>query len=349
MPSIFATFQIALLIFFTSMLGAILFTPLVIAITRRYRILDVPGSASHKKHKSETPVAGGLVFLLVLFIIFMIFGRLFSDTVWKIFAATLIVAIFGIYDDFKRLGFIGKLFGQLIAAGLLLSLGVHISIVRFNIGPLTPDIINYFLTMTWLVGVTNAYNLIDSADGLAISQGIISSLFMIVGSIVAFQVDLAYQATIIFGVFLVLMFYNITPAKLFMGDGGTQAAGFLLASLGILYTPADLSVYSSWFVPITFFALPIFDTCLVFFSRLKRGLPFYQADLNHTYHRLVRLGYAPARAVWLMGLAALVVGGIGLFALYQDPTWANCIFGLTVVAGIVTFFYLEKAFKGVSD
>jgi UDP-GlcNAc:undecaprenyl-phosphate GlcNAc-1-phosphate transferase len=307
--------------------------------------LDSPGTAAHKKHKYATPLAGGLALLLVLTSIFIIFGGHFSQDAWKILAATLVVALFGIYDDSRGLDVKGKLFGQLLAAVLLLSLGVQISIVRISIGPITPDVINSVLTIFWLIGVTNAYNLIDSADGLAISLGITSSLFMLVGSIVALQVDLTYQATIIFGVFLVLLFYNLTPARLFLGDGGAQTAGFLLASLGILYSPAGLERLSSWFVPITFFALPIFDTCLVFFSRLKRGLPFYKADLNHTYHRLVRLGLSPARAIWLMDLAAMTIGAMGLFALYQGPIIANLIFAALILSGMLAFLYLERAFE----
>jgi UDP-GlcNAc:undecaprenyl-phosphate GlcNAc-1-phosphate transferase len=293
-------------------------------------------------------LAGGLVLVLVLASIFILFGRYFTQDAWKILAATLVVAVFGIYDDWRGLDVKGKLLGQLLAAGLLVYLGVQISIVRFSIGPLTPDILNPLLTVIWLIGVTNAYNLIDSADGLAISLGITSSLFMIVGSIVALQVDLTYQATIIFGVFLGLLFHNISPARLFLGDGGAQTAGFLLASLGILYSPAGLDRLSSWFVPITFFALPIFDTSLVFFSRMKRGIPFYRADLNHTYHRLVRLGLSPARAIWLMDLAALAVGATGLFALYQKPALANLIFAGLIVSGMLAFMYLDRAFEVIA-
>ncbi len=347
MDTFITEFQTTLLILLASILGGLFFTPLAIKIAKRYRILDSPGTAAHKRHKYATPLAGGLVLVLVLTSIFIIFGGLFSQDAWKILAATLVVALFGIYDDSRGLDVKGKLLGQLLAAGLLLSLGVQISIVRFSIGPITPDIINSVLTILWLIGVTNAFNLIDSADGLAISLGITSSLFMIVGSIVALQIDLTYQATIIFGVFLVLLFYNITPARLFLGDGGAQTAGFLLASLGILYSPVDLGRLSSWFVPITFFALPIFDTCLVFFSRLKRGLPFYKADLNHTYHRLVRLGLSPARAIWLMDLVAMSIGAIGLFALYQKPVLANLIFAALIVSGMLAFFYLERAFEAV--
>jgi len=348
MNTLIAEFQTTLLILFTSILGGLLFTPVALKIAKRYRILDSPGTAAHKKHKYETPLAGGLVLIFVLTSVFVIFGWHFTEDSWKILAATLVVAVFGIYDDSRGLDVKQKLLGQFLAAGLLMFLGVQISIVHFSIGPLTPAITNSLLTIFWLIGVTNAYNLIDSADGLAISLGITSSLFMIVGSIVAFQVDLTYQATIIFGVFLVLLFYNITPARLFLGDGGAQTAGFLLASLGILYSPAGLERLSSWFVPVTFFALPIFDTCLVFFSRLKRGLPFYKADLNHTYHRLVRLGLSPARAIWLMDLAAMAIGAIGLFALYQGPIWANLIFAGLVVSGILVFFYLERAFEVVA-
>src|SRR3990172_10396288 len=115
MNTLIAEFQTTLLILFTSILGGLLFTPVALKIAKRYRILDSPGTAAHKKHKYETPLAGGLVLILVLATIFIIFGRYFTQDAWKILAATLVVAVFGIYDDWRGLDVKGKLLGQLLA------------------------------------------------------------------------------------------------------------------------------------------------------------------------------------------------------------------------------------------
>lgn len=117
-------------------------TPLAIRIARKYRILDTPGSAPHKSHNLETPLAGGIVLVIILGGIYFLFGRYFAESTWKILITTLIVAIFGIFDDSKKLDFRVKLLGQLLAAGLLIGLGVQINIIRFAMGPFSPAILN---------------------------------------------------------------------------------------------------------------------------------------------------------------------------------------------------------------
>lgn len=337
-------FQLTLLILMISTLTAQALIPWGIKLAMKLGFLDVPGTAAHKTHQSKTPLIGGLVFVLVLAVIFAVFGNQFSEANWKIFFVTLIIAGFGIYDDVKQLSARQKFLGQLIAAVVLLLLGVHVSIIKSSIGPFPAIAINSFLTIIWLVGVSNAFNLIDGADGLAISLGITSSLLMIAGATVALQMELTYQAAIILGALLTLLFYNLPPARLFIGDGGAQAIGFLLAALGILYNPAGPNQLSSWFVPITFFAIPIFDTCLVFFSRIRHGAPFYKADLNHTYHRLIRSGLSPIQSIWIMNFVAIIIGSTGLIALYTEPLWANSIFLVMLIVGVVAFFYLERWF-----
>jgi UDP-GlcNAc:undecaprenyl-phosphate/decaprenyl-phosphate GlcNAc-1-phosphate transferase len=102
-----------------------------------------------------------------------------------------------------------------------------------------------------------------------------------------------------------MLYFNSLPAHTFLGDSGAQLLGFLLASLGIAYTPPGLPQPSSWFVPILLLSIPIFDTSLVVFSRLRQRKAFYQAGLDHTYHRLVNLGWPPARAVLIFAAAVL--------------------------------------------
>jgi UDP-GlcNAc:undecaprenyl-phosphate GlcNAc-1-phosphate transferase len=134
----------------------------------------------------------------------------------------------------------------------------------------------------------------------------------------------------------------MTPARLFMGDAGAQTIGFLLAAIGILYTPTSFPQGSSWFLPILILGVPIFDICLVFFSRLRRHTPVYQAGVNHTYHRLVAIGLDGPRAVAVMHVAAIVLGCLAFIALNLPPLYANLIFGLTLLAGLAAYLYLER-------
>jgi UDP-GlcNAc:undecaprenyl-phosphate GlcNAc-1-phosphate transferase len=151
--------------------------------------------------------------------------------------------------------------------------------------------------------------------------------------------------TLLLGVCAGLFFYNLTPARLFIGDSGAQTIGFLLAVVAILYTPENYPQASSWFLPILVLGVPIFDTCLVVFSRLRRREPFYHAGRNHTYHRLVALGLSSTHSVAVMHIAAIVLGCLAFIALNLLPVWANLLFGLTLLASFGIFIFLER--KGV--
>ena len=331
----------SLSMFFTAVIVTALVAKPFINLAHRLKIIDVPGSSAHKKHKTPTPKAGGMILVTALFFVWIVFGWAYSQEVQGILMSALIVFVFGLVDDIRGMNVFGKFAGQLLAVVVMIYFGVRVSAFSLA-GTEIDEIFNLAVTVFWVVGITNAINLVDSADSLAISLTLVTLIFLLLGSIIAGQEQLSFQATALLGICLVLIFLNLAPARLFLGDSGTQTIGFLLASLSILYNPVVQPQASSWFVPITFLAVPIFDVCLVFFSRLRRGIPFYQSDTNHTYHRLVARGFSPSRAVWLMDLAGATVGMLGLFALYQDPLFANAIFAGLLILGLFAFFVLEK-------
>jgi UDP-GlcNAc:undecaprenyl-phosphate GlcNAc-1-phosphate transferase len=125
--------------------------------------------------------------------------------------------------------------------------------------------------------------------------------------------------------------------------------GFWLASLGIIYMPApSVPQLSSWFVPILLMIVPILDTTLVTTSRLRSGLPFYRANRDHTYHRLVAMGVAPMHAVVIVLLASAVAGCLAFIALALPPIWANSLFVAAVLAGFAAILWLERGEGGRS-
>jgi UDP-GlcNAc:undecaprenyl-phosphate GlcNAc-1-phosphate transferase len=193
-----------------------------------------------------------------------------------------------------------------------------------------------------VVGITNAFNFIDSMDGLAVGVSGIAIAFLILVTLGSTQTSLLRLMTLMIGTCVGLFFYNITPARLFLGDSGAQTLGFLLAAIGILFTPVHFPQASSWFLPILILGVAIFDTCLVVFSRLRRGLPIYQAGHDHTYHRLVALGLDSTRAVAVMHMVAIALGCIAFIALNLQPVYANVLFVLVFVAGLIAFFYLDS-------
>lgn len=328
--------------FFSAAAVAGIATYSLLRFSDRLPMLDVPDSEVHKKHTRQTPNVGGIILAITLAVMGVLFGGIYSPEVGGILISSSVVFIFGLLDDIRGLNVGIKFTGQLLAAGLLLSFGIRVGVVQF-LGTDLNTLFNLIITVIWVIGITNAVNFIDSADSLAISQSLAALSFLLIGAMVAGQEQLIFQAIVLLGIGAVLLYFNLPPARLFLGDSGAQTLGFLLASFAILYNPVVQPQASSWFVPITFLIVPIFDVCLVFFSRIRRGVPFYRADLGHTYHRLVARGLSPVRAVSLMGLAAGFAGLLGLVALYQEPIIANLIFAVLLGLGILAFYVLDLA------
>jgi UDP-GlcNAc:undecaprenyl-phosphate GlcNAc-1-phosphate transferase len=202
--------------------------------------------------------------------------------------------------------------------------------------------INLALTFVWTVGVTNAFNLVDSMDGLAVGLAAIASGFFLLVTVAAGQAPLAYFSAILVGSTIGMAYFNIMPARSFLGDSGAQFLGFVLAALAIAYTPRGLPQPSSWFVPILLLSVPIFDTTLVVVSRMGRGLSFYQAGQDHTYHRLVKIGVSPTRAVVTMHVAAVLAGCLAFMALPLPPLWANLVFAGALLIALALLVWLIK-------
>jgi UDP-GlcNAc:undecaprenyl-phosphate GlcNAc-1-phosphate transferase len=321
---------------FWAILITLAVTPIAIKAAIRFQLIDQPNSSPHKIHQRPMPKAGGLAIGLAILSINLLSGNLQSGTIRAILLASVIIFLFGLWDDTHLLPPRWKLLGQIFATIILISQGVHIRML----GNLT--ILNMALTLLWTIGITNAFNFVDSMDGLAIGLAGIASAFFMLVTVDAGQPALALLSAVILGSSIGLLYFNSLPAHTFLGDSGAQFLGFILAALGIVYTPPGLPQPSSWFVPILLLSVPIFDTSLVVISRLRHRKAVYQAGLDHTYHRLVNLGLPSSRAVLTMHLAAIVSGCLAFVALPLSPIWSNMIFGATVLTGLITLLWLEK-------
>lgn len=321
--------------------------PLVIWLAKRVGLLDIPGAAIHKQHRQPTPLAGGITLIACAVILFTLLG-LWTMPFSALFAAAAIVFAFGIWDDAKGLSAPQKLLGQIIASILLISSGASVKFLEnFSIPFLSSGIVsvlNWILTILWLVGISNSINLIDSMDGLAVGIAEISFGFFMIMALVAQQTTLATFSAIFLGICIGLYFFNITPARLFLGDSGAQTIGFILAAVAMIYTPQNMPQGSSWFVPIMVLGVPIFDTTLVVISRIRRHKPIFQADRSHTYHRLVALGVAPNRAVLTIHMSVLILDLLAFIALSLLPWLANLIFMFAVLLGIIALIIFESKF-----
>jgi len=330
----------------TGVLVTLLTAWLGIKVAVRLKLMDIPGALPRKQHQLPTPYAGGIALLLSLLVLLIGTGMWRSVELRGLFAAVLVIFIFGIWDDYKKLRPIVKLCGQLLAAVILIYSGIYIRIfesTQFFIGGHHAFIwLDWAITLFWIVGVTNAFNLVDSMDGLAAGLSAWAFAFFMLATLDSQQRILSVLSAMVLGICLGLLFYNITPARLFLGDAGAQGLGLLLATIAIMYTPQVPFQKSSWFVPILLVGVPIFDTALVSFSRLRRRKPVYLGGMDHTYHRLVTLGLEPGRAVMAMHMAALMLECAAFVALALPPAQANGIFVGCILVGFACMFYLDN-------
>ncbi len=337
-PYLFINILVGLLI--TLVCGQI-----AIWLASRTGLVDLPGALPHKKHEKPTPLAGGITLVAAI-----LASSIFLDTdalnvMGRLALPALVVFIFALWDDYKRLPAGIKLVGQLLAGVILIGLGTYVQMLQPGFLGLQNDVLvwgNWFITLFWIVGVTNAFNLIDSMDGLVVGVGSLALLFMILVTLVSGQPPLLQIITLLLGICLGLGFNNATPARFFLGDSGAQTIGFLLAAIAILFTPGNRPQASSWFVPIMIMGVPIFDTTLVTLSRLRRRVPFYQAANDHTYHRLVQAGLDSKRAVTVIHLASVILGCLAFIALNLEPLYANIMFAVVFLIGLVLIFWMDR-------
>jgi UDP-GlcNAc:undecaprenyl-phosphate GlcNAc-1-phosphate transferase len=337
-----------------SLIITIVCVPPGIWLARRAKLMDYPGAEPHKDHSKPTPMAGGIILVLALVISGTISGIWNDVDVLSTFIAALAIFAFGLWDDLSKLRPILKLMGQILGAVILIRFGVFVQIFEspeFFIS--LPESIarglDIFVTILWLVGMTNAFNFIDSMDGLAVGIGGVAAGFFVLFSLDSGQVGLVTFSALLVAMCMGLYYFNSHPARLFLGDAGAQVLGFWLASLAIVFNPQDVNQMSSWFATVLLLGVPVFDMVLVVVSRLHHRQPIYSSARDHTYHRLRKLGLDPNKAVLLMHIAAVVLGCLAVIALNQPPIFANTIFATVVLISLGLIIFLEISFKAESE
>jgi UDP-GlcNAc:undecaprenyl-phosphate GlcNAc-1-phosphate transferase len=296
-------------------------------------------------HTRSTPLLGGIGImagLLAAVAVALAAGVLSpSAKLGGILGGCLILFAAGLLDDLYRLSPLTKLGAQAAAAALVLVSGVRVEIVHNSV-------LATVIGVVWLIGMTNAFNLLDNMDGLAATLAAIACVFF---AIDAFTVHPSHLvATLSLGIcFACVGFlrYNLRlrgPAAVFMGDSGSQVLGFSLAALGLAssWTVAGSTV-ATLFLPIIVLAVPILDTTLVTIVRLLEGRPVTRGGRDHTSHRLVYQGLSDKRAVVLLGVVSAALGLTSLAYKVLDDT------RVTLVGVLVTFAFLLQFGSYLAD
>lgn len=313
-------------------------TPVVKKVALSLKILDLPDK--RKIHNSPIPLLGSIaVYLGFLAGLFLSGFHSFPHRELLIIlsAATMLLVV-GILDDAGFLHPQIKLMGAMPVAALILiyfDLGLKIFPFQF---------LNYLFTLFWVVGITAAYNLLDGMDGLSTGVCLIASVFYLLFGIFTGDFLLIWLASSLAGACLAFLIYNFHPAKIFLGDSGAILLGFLLASMGLrVANNESLPILTRWMVPILILAVPIFDTSLITFSRLRRGLiPFLTPGKDHSHHRLYNLGLGQRRAVLILYGLGLAGGFLSLAIYPMSPFFGYLFFGFLILGGLGLIFLFEK-------
>jgi len=263
-------------------------------------------------HQEPTPVLGGvaifLAFIASIIVSFLISGG-GIEVRWGLLAVAGFVFFLGLYDDVRELSPQAKLVGQVLAATAIIYLGYTTQFFSPRIeNEIVAQIPNIILTYIWVIGITNAINLLDNMDGLAGGIALIVAIFL---SFIYWRVDnasLLLITTALAGSVLGFLVFNFPPASIFMGDSGSLFLGFTLAVLAIARQPQASNVFAVMGVPIVLFLLPILDTALVTFTRILRGQSPTQGGRDHTSHRLIAFGLNERQTVFVLYAIALISG-----------------------------------------
>lgn len=264
-----------------SLLLTLIFIPIVLVFSKHYNIVDVPNE--RKIHSGHTPRLGGLGIYLSFLLCFYFLGEFNSITIGIVFGSTIIVIV-GVCDDVFHLRPRYKLLAQLIAATIVIFYSDVI--FRFD-APLFVEII---LSYLWIVGVTNAVNLVDGMDGLASGLSLIGLVAIGAAANLAGNVYFATLSFVIVGSILGFLRFNLPPAKIFMGDTGSLFLGFMVSVLSLIISYKSATLLAV-IVPIMFVSIPVFDTFLAILRRVKGGRHPFAPDKEHLHHRLLELNF----------------------------------------------------------
>jgi len=277
---------------------ALALTPVVRVLARRWGFVAKP--KVDRWHKQPTAMMGGVAIWLAVIGTYLALVP-HTKQGWVVVGAASFLFLVGLIDDWLLVKPYQKLIGQIIGAALVVNYGLIL--------PWTRSLpVNMLITIFWLIGITNAINLLDNMDGLATGIAAIASCFLTFNFLTGNQMTEAVMMGVFAAALLGFLIYNSNPASIFMGDSGSMFIGFFLAGAALVNVSGgrSRSFVPVLAVPILVLFIPIFDTTFVTILRKLSGRAASQGGRDHTSHRLVALGMSERRAVWMLyGLAGL--------------------------------------------
>jgi UDP-GlcNAc:undecaprenyl-phosphate GlcNAc-1-phosphate transferase len=329
-------------IYLVSLLLAMIITPLIIYIARRFNMVDKPDV--RRVHTAPVGRIGGLaIFIPVMAVNLFIFFRdsiarpadIQAGKIWVLFIAATFIFLVGLIDDIRHLRAKVKFLCQIAAAAAICAAGYRIGTVSITENlSVNFGIFSWPLTILWIVGITNAVNLIDGLDGLAAGLSAVACGVLAVLSIYFGQPLMTVLSLSLLGALTGFLYFNFNPAKVFMGDCGSLFLGFTIASASIMCAAKTQAVVSLA-LPVLALGIPIFDTLISVLRRFLERRSLFSPDKEHFHHRLLALGLKQRHVVLGAYLVTLLATGFGMFMIVTR-SWGTIL----IFAGIITLLGL---------
>lgn len=317
-----------------SFASAIVLTYIIRGAARRYGFVAKP--KSDRWHKKPTAMMGGVAIFLTTVLIYFLFVPKTTESLVVLGASSFLFLV-GLLDDVLNIKPYQKLVGQLIGATIIIGFRLTLPWTGY-------EILDIWLTVLWLIGITNAINLLDNMDGLAAGISVIAALSLAVGFGTIGQTNELLFIVAFIGALVGFLFFNFNPASIFMGDCGSMFVGFLLASSVLMNQVGGRSrgVMTILAVPALILFVPIFDTTFVTILRKLWGRKASQGGRDHTSHRLVALGLSERNAVLMLYGFAILAGAIALFVRELATTQSIALIAVFTIILTIVGVYLAK-------
>jgi UDP-N-acetylmuramyl pentapeptide phosphotransferase/UDP-N-acetylglucosamine-1-phosphate transferase len=336
--------------FGTAFVMSFIAIPTIIRVSRKKHLFDKQNDRT--SHSGSIPTLGGLaIFSGLVFSLILLTPVEYFSKLQFILGAIVVLFLVGAKDDIDPVSPLTKLMSQFFAAGLLVfGAGIRITTLYsiFGVGEL-PAWLSIFISFMVIIALINAFNLIDGIDGLAATISILNSLvfgfwFMQVG-----RIELAMLAFALVGSVLAFLRFNLTPAKIFMGDTGSLIVGLVAAILSIefiehnkLITASALYVKAAPAMAIAVLIIPVFDTARIFTLRIARGRSPFRPDKNHVHHQLVKIGFNHLQTTLIL----LTVNILFIFIAYSlsgiGNVWLVAILVFIATVLSIAVDYIER-------
>ncbi len=337
-----ASYPLALGALAVGALVAYIVTPATGWLARRFGVLDHPDPdpSGRKTHEESTPYLGGVAIICglaagSLFVVMTpdVGASTVIENIPALLGVAVVIAAIGLADDIRTLPRWLRAGAQIAAALLAWWGGFRVQ--------LPWEVLNLPITLLWIVGVTNAFNLLDNMDGLTAGIAGVGALSFAVMGVVGNLFIVPIIAAALAGAAFGFLAHNRHPAKIFLGDAGSMFIGFLLALIGLQLRFENL-VNVTFLVPVVVLGVPIMDTTLVALSRLRHHRPVFLGGRDHISHRLVQLGLPVKAAVHVLYWAALCLGFLGLVISRANQEVAYMLLGFVVVVGVYLARFLWR-------